>query len=187
MTISPAQPNLCDSEHPGMKVLVEPHLTFVRVGFGYSLMVYIGKGFETDGASVPEGLLDDPDYGEEAKAYLFDMYPGITTRWDMEKLYSNIVGTPWDMPRLLAAIVHDALYSCKWKWRWFCDLIYRRILVANNYDFMRAEIEYSAIRAVGWRNWNAVTDLERDRARRIVQIEFVRNKKISKITKMLQG
>ena len=187
MTISPTPPNLVWSEIEGKKMLVEPHLTFVKLGFGYSLKVLIGKGFVTDGASVPKNILQDKDYGSYLQHYIFRKYPNIGTRGDLESLWDWIVGTPWDMPRLLAAIVHDALYTCKWKFRWICDLIYRKILLQNSYDRIRAEVEYTCISLVGWRHWNAKTDLERDRAREIVNIEIIRTKKIPKIIKQIQG
>ena len=180
MTISPIPPNLVDSPNPGKKILVESHLTFIQLGFGYSLKVHIGKGFETDGASVPQNLLYDSKYGDYIQNYLYRKFPKITTRWDLENLWKRLIGTPWDMPRLLAAIVHDALYTCKWKCRWFCDLIYRKILLQNNYDRAKADVEYAAISLVGWTHWISKTDLERDMARKIVDIEFVRTKKIPK-------
>lgn len=187
MTISPEPPKLEDiPDEPGYKVLAEPHLTFVEIALGYSLMVHIDKGFVTDGASVPNNLLDDPECGPHIKRIIKAAYPNITTRYDFESLFHYLVGKPFDMPRLLAAIVHDALYGCKWKWRWICDKIYRWILLQNHYSYVRADIEYSAIRLAGWRNWNAVTDLERDRTRELVRIEFVRTKKIEKlINKMI--
>ena len=187
MTVSPEQPKLQDCQEEGKKVLTEPHLTFVYLGLGYSLMVYIGKGFVTDGASVPKNILSDKDYGPYFKTYLFRKYPKIGTRLDLENLWDKIVGKPWDMPRLLAAIVHDALYSYKWKLRWFCDWIYRKILIQNDYDRIRADVEYTCIGLEGWKHWNAKSDLDRDRAREIIKIEIIRTKKTSKIIRSLQG
>lgn len=187
MTISPEMPNLTDGAIETTRILAEPHLTFVEIGFGYSLMVLIDKGFETDGASVPRHLLNDDNYGNYLQKLILRKYPNITTRWDLENMWDHIVGDPWDMPRLLAAIVHDALYGAKWKLRWLCDIIYRKILMQNSYNIVREEIEYSAIRLVGWRNWNAVSDLERDTTRRLVKIEFLRTKKIPERIKELRG
>jgi hypothetical protein len=187
MTISPEEPKLQDSQKEGWKILVEPHLTFVNVGFGYSLMVLIGEGFETDGASVPKKLLYDNLYGKCVQGYLHKKYPKIGTRWDMENLWESLIGKPWDMPRLLAAIVHDALYAFQWKCRWLCDMIYRRILLQNNYERVRADIEYMCISLVGWKHWKNVSDLKRDKTRKIVKIEFVRTKKIPQIVAKLKG
>ena len=187
MTISPEEPKLKDSQEEGWKILTEPHLTFVDLGFGYSLMVLIGEGFETDGASVPKKLLYDNLYGKYVQDYLHKKYPKIGTRWDMETLWEFLIGKPWDMPRLLAAIVHDALYAYQWKCRLFCDMIYRKILIQNEYDRIKADIEYMCISLVGWKHWKKVTDLKRDRTREIVKIELVRTKKIPKIVARLKG
>ena len=186
MTVSPEIPKLTDCEEEGKKVLTEPHLTFVKMGFGYSLMVLIGEGFKTDGASVPKKLFSDEKYGTQIQKMLQQKYPLLGTRWDFENLWEYLVGTPWDMPRLLAAIVHDALYDCKWKFRWLCDTIYRKILLQFDYYRMRADIEYACIRLAGWRNWNSITKKERKEARKKVKIEFVRNKKVKKIIKRIQ-
>ena len=187
MTVSPEEPKLKDSQKDGIKVLTESHLTFINVLFGYSLMVLIGKGFETDGASVPKDLLYDRMYGKYITEYLQRKYRNIGTRWDLENLWNHIIGTPWDMPRLLAAIVHDALYGMKWKFRWICDLIYRKILIQNEYDRIKADIEYTAIGLVGWKNWNSVTEAEKIHTKEKVHIELVHNKKIPQIINHLKG
>ena len=66
----------------------------------------------------------------------------------------------------------------KWKCRWLCDLLYQNILVQNGYMF---------IGLVGWRNWDSVTDLERDRTRENVFVSFVLNRKIPQIVNQLKG
>lgn len=187
MTLSPEKPKLKDSQEEGFKVLVEPHLTFVDLGFGYSLEVLIREGFETDGASVPKNILYDKDYGKYFQNYLIRKYPKIGTRWDMEKLWEKIIGSPWDMPRLLAAIVHDALYGIKWKFRWICDIIYRKILVLNKYDRIKSDIEYSCISLVGWRHWNKKTKEEIEKNKILVKVDFVRTKNIPDIIHQLKG
>lgn len=180
MTISPQPPNLVPIEgKEKFKRLAEDHLTYVKVGFGYSLKVLIKAGFETDGASIPDNLLEDKEYGEKIKSYIACKYPRINTRWDFENLVKYLVGTPWDLPRLLAAIVHDALYGRKWKFRWLCDRVYKWILEENNYDPIRIDIEYTGIRLLGWRNWKEVSDWEIVTVKRLTEVEFVRTKMIS--------
>jgi hypothetical protein len=137
-------------------------------------MVYIGAGFKTDGASVPKEELEDSKLAKEICKLIAKHYQGK----NYKETLAYLIGTPFEMPRLLAAIVHDALYSYKWKIRWICDLIYRRILCIQKYDSARTTIEYAGIRIIGWKNWNSVTDFERDRTRKIVKIKFIRNKKI---------
>ena len=186
MTIAPTQPILKDCESKGIKELTEPHLTFIKVGFGYSLMVFIGKGFRTDGASIPEWLLYDDVYGTYIQNLLFRRFPKITTLYDIETLFRNLIGEPFDMPRLLASIVHDALYGIKWKFRWLCDIIYRRTLLQSNYPHVRADIEYTLIGLFGRKNWDSVTKDEMEQTKKLVKVEFVRNKKIPKITEGFQ-
>lgn len=80
-------------------------------------------------------------------------------------------GGPWDMPRLLAAAVHDGLYQRHWKCRWLCDRVYLAILKKAGYSATLADLEYTAVRAAGGKNWNAVTKEERRIARRDVVVE----------------
>ena len=172
MTIFPQEPNLSCPNEEGTVTLLEPHLTFVGLGLGYSLMVYIKEGYETDGATVPKEALESSKFVEYACKIIAKHYPGK----DYKETLAYLIGTPFEMPRLLASIVHDALYDCKWKWRWLCDWVYKKILKVCHYDAIRMEIEYSGIRLQGGKNWEAVSDLKRDRTRRIVQIRVVRNK-----------
>lgn len=82
----------------------------------------------------------------------------------------SIAGSPWAMPRLLAAIVHDALYQMRWKCRWLCDRIYRALSLQAGVPRETVDIEYAAIRAAGWKNWYAVTEEDRETAARYVTI-----------------
>lgn len=187
MTVSPQAPCLApSSSSDNHRVLTEDHLTFIKGSLGFSVMVLIKKGYETDGASVPTSLTEDDTYGKKIKEIIQAEFPKITTRFDFESLLKKLIGTPWDMPRLLAAIVHDALYDIHWCIRLMCDKIYKKILLANGYDPVRARIEYSCIRLVGWRNWNAITDLQRARAKKLVKVEIVRTRNISKIIEELK-
>ena len=65
-----------------------------------------------------------------------------------------LVGSPWAMPRLLAAIVHDALYGAHFAWRWFCDRIYLAIRLQTGGDRRLALLEYAAIRLGGRAAWS---------------------------------
>ena len=181
MTISPDHPNLIAIDDTDTtRRLVEPHLTFVNVGFGYSLKILLKAGFETDGASVPEKIFSEEEYRADMLETVRAEYENITTRWDIENLIKQIIGTRWDMPRLLAALPHDCLYGRKWMWRWACDRIYRMILGDNSYDRRRIEIEYAAIRLAGWRNWNSVTKEEQKKVEALTEVEFIRTKNIEK-------
>lgn len=186
MTISPQAPHLVQlSEKSRYRRLTEDHLTFVKVGFGYSLQILIREGYETDGASIPENLLQDKEYGSVIEAYIRGKYPKIKTRYDFENLVKILIGEPWDMPRLLAAIVHDALYGRKWKFRWLCDRVYKWILQENNYHPIRIDIEYAGIRMLGWRNWDKISNQEKISTRILTDIKLVKTKKLQKIIDQL--
>lgn len=180
MTLAPQPPVLVPIEgDSSRKRLAEDHLTFIKVGFGYSLEILVRAGYETDGATIPTNIVDDWFYGKKIEEYILAKYPSITTHYDFENLVYYLIGTPWDMPRLLAALVHDVLYGRRWMLRWFCDRVYKRILAENGYDLGRAEIEYWGIRLVGWRNWNAVKDDEVEHTKRHSVVKLVKNRKIS--------
>lgn len=182
MTVFPQPPNLVDSQTEGFKKLVEPHLTFVKMGCGFSLAVLIREGLETDGATIPKEELEKSDIIKKICKLIAKHYTGK----DYKETLDYLIGTPFEKPRLLAAIVHDALYGMKWKWRWLCDRVYRAILSETDYDKVRRGIEYSGIRLLGKKNWDAVTDLERDRTRRIVDVKVVLTRNIGKITKRIE-
>lgn len=152
-------------------VFLHDHLTTVYMGLGLSLEIIIYKGYTTDGASVPSGLFEDSRYHETICKVIRQNYPSR----DLEATYNWLVGGAFDMPRLLAAIVHDALYDLHWAFRWLCDRVYRRILLAAGYDRVRADIEYSAIRVVGWHNWDAITRAQKKRAKELVSVRWVRS------------
>jgi len=137
-------------------------------------MVYVRPGYRTDGASVPREDLEDSKIAKEICKIIAKHYPGKNYKETLDYL----IGTPFETPRLLAAIVHDALYDIHWKFRWACDNVYRKILSVLKYDPVRREVEYSGIRLLGWKNWNSVSDLRRDRSRKIVSAKIVRNSKI---------
>jgi hypothetical protein len=183
MTVFPQSPVVKIDEKSGIATLLETHVTQVKLGFGRSLVVSIGSGFKTDGASVPREELEKSRVVKKACKIISKKYPGK----DYRETLDYLIGTPFEMPRFLAAIVHDALYTIKWKFRWICDRVYRKILSSLGYDETRKDIEYSGIRLFGWKNWEAVTDLERDRTRRIVKVRIVRNGKVQKLLEKLKS
>ena len=83
----------------------------------------------------------------------------------------GVAGSPWDMPRLLAAVVHDALYQLHWKWRWLCDRVYRALEIKAGVPREIVDFEYTAIRAAGWRNWDAVTREDMETAKAYVSVK----------------
>jgi hypothetical protein len=181
MTVSPSIPIFQDGPGNRNKTLITPHLTFVDIGWGFSLMVLLKPGFITDGASVPLDIGRSCVIYNQVNEYVQKEYPQISSRYDLESLIEIIIGEPWDMPRLLGACVHDALYSYQWKCRWLCDWIYKRILMQNDYPTIQASVEYYVIRAFGKSHWDAVSDLERDRAREDTEIKIIRTKHIPRV------
>lgn len=183
MTVFPQPPKLEPVANTGggeIRRLTEDHATYIYLPFGRSLEIIVKAGYETDGASVPslESILSDLKMSKDFAKLLNKHF---SCEIDINTIFKWLVGNPWDMPRLLAAVVHDGLYGRKWKCRWLCDLVYRLILMQTSYDAFRREIEYDAIRLFGWRNWNAVTKEERLKTKSLVSIRIVKTKQIPEL------
>ena len=144
MTVCPQRPRLDPTCDRGVMEVSDTHVTYVALPFGMSLVVTIRAGYMTDGATIPPELQDA--FG-----------------W-----------SPWDMPRLLAAIVHDALYSLHWCCRWACDLVYRKVLVQVGHPVELAAAEYSAVRLAGRKSWEGVGKEERRLAKSLVFVQIRR-------------
>ena len=83
------------------------------------------------------------------------LLPGLYTDGaSIPSLCQPLVGSPWAMPRLLAALVHDALYGAHFAWRWICDRIYLAIRIQTGGDRRLALLEYAAIRLGGKSAWS---------------------------------
>jgi hypothetical protein len=187
MTIFPEEPKLEKAEEKdGVEIrrLVEDHYTFVPMWLGYSLEIAVKTGYKTDGASVRQMKAEWEDKAayKQLEIALRDRCP----LEDIESIIKGLIGQPWDMPRLLAAVPHDGLYGLKWSCRWLCDQVYRHILLATDYEWFRREIEYDLIRLVGWRNWNAVTKKEKKETKSFVSVRWVRTKKVPSIIAKLR-
>lgn len=164
-----------------MRCLTEDHVTVLDYWFGWSLVIVVKAGYETDGATVSLALGNDKTV-EQVKSLIKKHFPNE----DENSIYTKIVGTPWDLPRLLAAVPHDALYSRKWRCRFFCDNVYRKVLKYTDYDVLRREIEYDFIRLLGWRSWNAVSKEEKATAKKLVSAKWVRTRKVPKILEQIR-
>lgn len=170
MTFAPTPPKYSVDDATGIATLLESHVTFVKFPLGYSLMVYQRSGLKFDGASVPKKDLEDSKIVKRICKFIAKHYPDKGYKETLDYL----IGTPFEMPRLLAAVVHDALYGMKWKWRWLCDRVYMLILKEQNYDPVRLEIEYSGIRLLGGKNWDAVQKPEKIATKALVDVKFIR-------------
>ena len=173
MTIFPQPPYLVPTSKEGIMELAEPHLTVVEVGFGFWLVVLLKAGYKTDGASVPEEKLKDSKIVKRLCKIIAKHYPGK----NYKEMLDYLIGTPFEMPRILAAIVHDGLYDIKWKIRWLCDRMYNAILSACEYDRVRQDIEYSGIRLFGRKNWNDVKSKHKKKMKDFVIANLVRHDK----------
>lgn len=179
-TVFPQAPHLKEAyikDGREYRVLTEDHITHVQIGLGLSLEITVKAGYVTDGASIPKCFLSETVAETWLKKVSTTKFPD----GDFETIWKWLVGTPWDMPRLNAAIPHDALYSIHWGCRWLCDFVYKNILSKADYDPVRREIEYDAIRLVGWKNWDAVSQEEIEAARNFVSVKWVWTKKTDNI------
>lgn len=143
MTIAPYSPRFKESGTPGLRVLLEDHVTTVKLFSFIGIEITVLAGLLTDGASIPQKL-------------------------------QIVAGGPWMMPRLLAAIVHDALYAAHWFCRWACDVVYW--LVRRQFGEatkVPATVEYTAIRLGGKSAWKEKTPECIDEARKLVKIRLV--------------
>lgn len=132
MTKFPAEPVLTYLDvSDQVRILAEDHVTEVSLFFG---MLHVE-------VTLKAGFITD---GASVPAEL-----------------QPAAGSPWAMPRLLAAVVHDGLYQLHWMWRWLCDRVYLAILRKAGYPSELASVEYAGIRAVGWKNWETVSPEER--------------------------
>lgn len=188
MTISPQSPNLSVlNSEDNLRVLVEDHVAFISLWLEYSLEVYIKKGYVTDGASIPCDVLAYIKAANKIKSYISKHYRGLENHWDFIEFVNFLLGTPWDYPRILAAIVHDVLYGRKWAFRWICDIIYRLILSENNYDRRQIFIEYYGIRLLGWRNWRAITEAEVTNTKQYSEVKIIRTSRVAQEVERIRG
>ncbi len=185
MTIAPQEPVLRQIA-VDLKVLEEEHVTFVPMWLGYSLMISLKPGIVTDGASIPEWIAADEEQRRKVEKLVLKRFHNVETRSDFNSLVNRLIGTPWDMPRLLAAVVHDSLYGMKWMFRWLCDRVYRNILIDNSYELARAEVEYLAIRMFGWKNWKNISQTEQENTKRLASVAWVRTKNVKGMIEKLK-
>ena len=66
-----------------------------------------------------------------------------------------LCGHPLEVPRLYAAMVHDYLYDGydMTATRKVADALYRDMLIALGVGRVRAWVEWTALRLLGWRHW----------------------------------
>lgn len=69
------------------------------------------------------------------------------------RLLWRICGSPWDSPRIIAAIAHDYLYATHNYPRQRCDEIYRDMQICLGVSPWRAWLEYCALRLFGGKAW----------------------------------
>lgn len=86
----------------------------------------------------------------------------VTDGASIPRFLWRLCGTPMDVPRLYAALVHDWLYSGgdPDATRADADLVYREILVALDYPRIKAYIEYYALRLLGGSHWHNRKELK---------------------------
>ena len=77
-----------------------------------------------------------------------------------------IAGNPFEVPRVIAALVHDWLYTAKVCERKTADLIYRGVCRKVGLSAFRSWFEYLVLRLFGWIAWEAVSDVDEAEARK---------------------
>lgn len=145
------------------------------------MVILIRKGFTTDGASVPEEALRDSKIAKEISKIIAKFYPDKNAK----QVLDYLIGTPFEMPRLLAAVPHDGLYGVHRYCRIVCDWIYKRILEDLKYDPISICVEHSGIRLFGWMNWAAIRKSERRQNRKLVFTAIVRDRKVPCLVRKL--
>jgi len=72
------------------------------------------------------------------------------------RLFWRIVGHPFQMPLLVPALVHDALYSAEWNDnRGFCDWEFICAMQCVGICWIKRNLIWSAVKLGGWAVWNA--------------------------------
>ena len=86
----------------------------------------------------------------------------VTDGASIPRLLWRVCGTPMDVPRLYAALVHDWIYSGgdPDATRADADLVYREILLALDYPKLKAYVEYYALRLFGGSHWHNRKELK---------------------------
>ena len=111
--------------------------------------------FPPESAGQPWELAADWRILWRGKVYQLPMGFG-TDGASIPRALWRICGTPLDVPRLYAALVHDYVYSggCPEMSRADADALYREMLVALGIPSWKARIEWLALRLFGRSHWN---------------------------------
>ena len=65
----------------------------------------------------------------------------------------RLCGSPYDAPRVIAALAHDFLYATHICTRKEADIIYRDMQIDLSIAAWKARVEYRALRLFGWIAW----------------------------------
>lgn len=106
------------------KWLVEEHFMCAHKKY----VVNITKGFESDGASIPNTPL---------------------IRW--------LIGHPFSLPLLPCALVHDALYAGELMKQKEADWFFLELMQKAGIGWAKRNAVYSAVRLAGWAVWRKHT------------------------------
>lgn len=89
------------------------------------------------------------------------------------RLFWRVAGHPFQMPLLVAATAHDAMYSAELFSRGECDRIFRELMRRAGINRVKRNAVYYAVRCGGWAVWRRHTPESVARARDFCTIEVV--------------
>lgn len=89
------------------------------------------------------------------------------------RLFWRVAGHPFEMPLLVAATCHDALYSAELFARGECDRVFRELMRRTGIGRIKRNVVWMAVRAAGWAVWNRHTAVSVAESRGLAGIEVV--------------
>lgn len=89
------------------------------------------------------------------------------------RAFWRLIGHPFQMPLLVAATCHDALYSAELFPRAECDRIFLGLMRRVGIGRVKRNLVWLGVRSAGWAVWRRHTPETIAAARRIVTIEVI--------------
>lgn len=89
------------------------------------------------------------------------------------RVFWRLIGHPFEMPLLIGATAHDALYSGELLPRADCDRIFRELMRRAGIGRIKRNAVWLAVRAAGWAVWRRHTADSVAEARRLVTLEVI--------------
>lgn len=104
-----------------------------------------------------EWLLGAP-FAAVAEGWAVHIAPGfVSDGASIPRIAWRLIGHPLSGDYIAAALIHDALYAAELWPRADCDSAFNALLQALGLPAWKRWMMYAAVRAGGWRGWNAHT------------------------------